>query len=113
MNRFKKAISIIFVLLLVFSLMSGCGYDKSVKGHSKSAGSKAEEISEDAALEIALKDAGFKKSDVKHIKVELDYDDDDDRYEYEVEFKNGKYEYEYNIEPYTGDILEKDKDIDN
>lgn len=70
-------------------------------------------IGEDKALEVALKDAGVKESDVTYKQVHLDYDDDTGRQEYEIEFHVGTTEYEYNVDALTGEITEKDLDNDN
>ena len=114
MKRTGKIISIFCALLMVMSLMAGCANDsskamqKKSKSVSESSSSEAEKIGEDAALEIALKDAGLSESKVKRIKCELDYDDG--RTEYEVEFKKGTTEYNYTIDAFSGEILEKDID---
>ena len=65
----------------------------------------------DDAVSIALKDAGFTADEVQFTKKELDTDDGVQKYE--VEFLNGGYEYEYDIDPTTGAILEKSKDLEN
>ena len=70
-------------------------------------------IGEDKALEIALSDAGLTKDDVTFSAVKLDYEDDRGAYEYEVEFYQGNVEYSYSIDAVTGDIWERDKDIDD
>ena len=121
MKKIGKTISIFCALLMVMSLMAGCGTDKSTKTQKKaveaeeavneSTGSEAGEIGEDAALEIAFKDAGLSESDVERIKCELDYDDG--RTEYEVEFIQGTTEYEYTIDAFSGEILERDIDNDD
>ena len=70
-----------------------------------------EMIGEDRALEIALNDAGLSEGDVSYPNVHLDIDDG--RNEYDVEFHQGNIEYNYSIDPYSGDILEKETDTDN
>ena len=70
---------------------------------------QGEEIGEDAALEIALKDAGLTKDAVDYSNSHLDYDDG--RTEYEVEFRQGNTEYDYTIEAYTGEILERSSEV--
>ena len=72
---------------------------------------QGDEIGEDAALEIALKDAGLTKDEVDYSNSHLDYDDG--RTEYEVEFRQGNTEYDYTIEAYTGDILERSSEVDD
>ena len=85
--------------------------EETVEQNNESAGSEAVEIGEDAALEIALKDAGLAESDVDVTKCKLDYDDG--RTEYEVEFRQGTMEYEYTLDAFTGEILERDIDNDD
>lgn len=61
------------------------------------------------AKEIALKDAGIKKSKAVFTKTKLEKDDG--IYEYEIEFYVGLTEYEYSVNAKTGAITEKDIDI--
>ena len=143
MKKLGRVIGLFCFLLMVLSLMTGCGgadtsgevqeevqeevqdaqeeaveleqeaeeqVEEAVQSND-SAGSEAKEIGEDAALKIALKDAGLSKSEAERIKCELDYDDG--RTEYEIEFHKGTTEYEYTIDAFSGDILEKDIDNDN
>lgn len=63
-------------------------------------------IGKSRAAAVALKDAGFKKSQVKGLEVEVDREDG--RKVYNVEFRAGGYEYEYDIDYYTGKIVDKD-----
>lgn len=83
--------TIIAILILCAFCLSACSLF----------GSKL--IGKDAALEIALKDAGVEKSKAVDIDVELE----SDKYSkwYEVEFDSGKLEYEYSIQAETGEIL--------
>lgn len=60
-------------------------------------------IGEEAALRIALDDAGFNQSQVRDIDVELERSTRGEYYD--VSFEKGVYEYEYRIEAYTGEIL--------
>lgn len=64
-------------------------------------------IGEDAAAEIALKDAGLDKNAVK-LDVELDWEDG--RMVYDVDIKDGRFEYEYEIDARTGEILDAEKE---
>ena len=65
-------------------------------------------ISASKAKSVALKDGGFKKSQVTFKKCKLDVDN---RYVvYDVEFYKGAVEYEYEINAKTGKIISKDKD---
>ena len=69
------------------------------------ASSEAAEIGEEAALGIALEDAGLSESDVNVVRCGLDYDDG--RTEYEIEFYKDRTEYDYTLDAFTGEILEK------
>ena len=128
-----KTIALFCSFLIVMSMFAGCGADikeevqeevseieqeaevavqaEVIDQNNNSAGSEDKEIGEDAALKIALKDAGLKKSDVDRIRCELDYDDG--RTEYEIEFRQGRTEYEYTVDAFSGVILEKDSDYDD
>ena len=60
-------------------------------------------IGEEAALKIALDDAGLTQKQVRDIDVELDRNLSAEYYE--VDFEQGVYEYEYRIEASSGEIL--------
>ena len=79
---------VIAVVLLCALCLSACG---------------SKLIGKDAALDIALKDAGVEKSKA----VDIDVERDSDKYSkwYEVEFHSGKLEYDYMIQAETGEIL--------
>ena len=68
-------------------------------------------IGEEAAKDIALKDAGFAAADVTELKAELDTDDA--VVHYDVDFKNGGKEYDYDIDATTGAIITVDSEIDD
>lgn len=74
-------------------------------------GADDEEVAVDKAKEIAFSDAGIKESDVKGVRVEKDFDDG--RHQYDIDFYAGNKEYDYEIDAYSGDILNKDYDIEN
>lgn len=59
-------------------------------------------ITEEEAVETALKDAGFSRDEVAGLKAELDRDDG--RPEYEIEFFRNGTEYNYDIDAQTGEI---------
>ncbi|AOV08977.1 PepSY domain-containing protein [Sporosarcina ureilytica] len=44
---------------------------------------------------------------------EIELDNDDGRLYYEIEMKDGKYEYELDIDAYTGDVLDFEKDLED
>lgn len=79
---------LIVVVLLCALCLSACG---------------GKLIGKDAALDIALNDAGVEKNKAIDIDVELD----SDKYNkwYDVEFDSGSIEYEYRIQAETGEIL--------
>ena len=66
------------------------------------------DIGKDKAKQIALQDAGVKKSKVKKLKCTLE---NDHVRKYEVTFRTGKYNYEYAILPKTGGVVEMEKKI--
>ena len=68
-------------------------------------------IGEEAAIEIALKDAGFAAGDVAELEAELDADDAVPHYE--VEFKQGGSEYSYSINAATGEIISSNSEVDD
>lgn len=64
---------------------------------------KSTPITQEEALEIAVKDAGFVMDDVFYYDIEKDYEDGAEIYE--VEFQVGHQEYSYEIEVQTGRII--------
>lgn len=82
-------------------------YEKNLKAE-KTSGSVT--VSEEEAVEIALKHAGVSRSDVKKLKAELDRDDLIRHYE--IEFECNGYEYEYDINAKTGKIMSSEKERD-
>lgn len=87
----KKTIMIIAALLLCALCFSACS----------PFGGKL--IGKDAALEIALEDAGVDKKKAVDIDVELETEKFNKWYE--VEFDAGSVEYDYRIQAETGEIL--------
>ena len=67
-------------------------------------------ISKSKAIDIALKHAGLKKSQVRELECELDRENGVQVYE--VSFDYGKYDYDYEINAVSGKIIfsEKEKD---
>ena len=70
---------------------------------SKVEGSKRVILTKDQAIAIAMKQAKGKVTD-------FELDDDDDRKVYEIEIEDGKYEYEFEIDAFTGEVLDFEKD---
>lgn len=130
MKKYISLISVICVMLLIAGMMTACGSNKAdeaqkqaeqaekqaeqaeeqAEQQAEEAQEQAEnkEIGEDAALKIALEDAGLSESDVEVTKNKLDMDDGVT--EYEIEFRKGTVEYDYSIEAFNGKILEKDSE---
>lgn len=72
---------------------------------------KTDTITEDQALDIALKDAGISKDQISYSEVHKDYDDGINKYEVEVHV--GNKEYNYDIAVKGGKILEHEAEIDD
>ena len=68
-------------------------------------------ITSDEAVDVALKKANLKKSELIGLWCELDYDDG--RLVYEVDFSDGKFDYDCNVDAKSGKILNYDKEIDD
>lgn len=84
----------------------------------KSAASTAENdenntsvISVDEAKEIALTDAKLNDITVEYIREKLDYDDG--KAVYDLEFFYDNKEYDYEIDALSGEIIEKDFDVED
>lgn len=69
-------------------------------------------IGAENAKRIALRHAGLSAEKVS-VSVEKETDDDTKQVVYKVELKYGGYEYEYEINAYTGDILDFEKEKDD
>ncbi len=63
-------------------------------------------ITAEDAIEIALKDAGLEKEDIRDLDAELDYDNG--KAHYDVDFEKDDKDYDYEIHAETGKILKKD-----
>ena len=63
-------------------------------------------ITAENAIDIAIKDAGLKKEDVRDLDAELYYDNGDAHYD--VDFEKDDQDYDYEIHAETGKILKKD-----
>lgn len=77
--------------------------EKVLASQGRRGGTALTKIGADAALKIALDDAGLKQNQVRDLDVELERSDRGEYYE--VGFEKGVYEYEYRIDAYTGEIL--------
>lgn len=87
---------------------SGEGYNKGHGGNGDLHACNA--IGKTRALAIVFADAGIAESDAINVKIAYDYDDG--KAEYEIEFMYNNTEYEYDIDAVTGEIIEKDIDLD-
>lgn len=99
-KNFKALSSFVCALALVFSL---------------SVSAFAADISADKAKSVALKDAGYKSSQVSYLYAEPEYDDGVKYYDvsFSVKKSDGKvYEYDYEVRASDGKILEKDYDVE-
>ena len=68
-------------------------------------------ISQDEALEIALKHAGLTRDQVDFVKrIEPDWEHG--RQVFEIPFFQGGFEYEFNVDANNGSILKFEKDWD-
>lgn len=67
-------------------------------------------ITREEAIDIALKHAGFKQSEVINLTAELDREMTHS--EWEVDFDKDNFEYSYDINATTGEIIKNDKEID-
>ena len=116
MNRKRLFVMIAFSVALG---VAGCGNDKS--GHvSAEIQNQTEKqdplrntsiISEEEARRIALTDAQVEAEAVTNIRIKFTVDDG--RQVYDVEFYVTNQEYDYEIDAVTGEITEKDMEIEN
>ena len=96
----KKILSLVLVLIFAVSLC-GCG---AVSTTPK------EKITQERAIAIALDSAKLAKKDVTNI--EADYDADEKRPQWEVTFELWDYEYSYDIDAYSGEVINSEKEKD-
>lgn len=78
---------------------------------SPDGGNQPEALTAAEAKVKALAHAGKRDDEVTFVQVELD--EDDGKIHYDIEFYSGNVEYDYEIDLYTGDVLEYDKDAEN
>ncbi len=88
MNTTKRSVLLILVLAL---FLSGCAF-----GGKKT-------IGKDAALQIAMTDAGVTRAQITDVDVELERAAGSGWYE--VDFESGRTDWEYRIDAYSGEIL--------
>ena len=116
MNRKRLFVMIAFSVALG---VAGCGNDKSgnVSAEIQNQTEKQDPlrntsiISEEEARSIALTDAQVEAEAVTNIRIKFTVDDG--RQVYDVEFYVTNQEYDYEIDAVTGEITEKDMEIEN
>ena len=116
MNRKRLFVMIAFSVALG---VAGCGNDKSgnVSAEIQNQTEKQDPlrntsiISEEEARSIALTDAQVEAVAVTNIRIKFTVDDG--RQVYDVEFYVTNQEYDYEIDAVTGEITEKDMEIEN
>lgn len=69
------------------------------------------DIGRDAAVAVALQDAGVAEADCIELEAEIDYDSSPQHYD--VSFTAGGMEYDYDIDVATGDILTRSQEVDD
>ena len=67
-----------------------------------------QKLTEEQALEIALKHLGFSADQITRLRTE--YEIDDGMPQFDIEFHQGDWEYEFEIHAENGKILSYDKD---
>ena len=95
----RKKVIADLAAVMALGLFTGCG---AVGGN---------DIGRDAALEVALEDAGVSESDTTRLKVSED--NDDGRKIYEIQFDAGEKEYDYEVSASDGKILSADVELIN
>ena len=116
MNR--KRLFVMIAFSVAFGV-AGCGNDKSgnVSAEIQNQTEKQDPlrntsiISEEEARSIALTDAQVEAEAVTNIRIKFTVDDG--RQVYDVEFYVTNQEYDYEIDAVTGEITEKDMEIEN
>lgn len=90
--RKKILAAAVLTTAVVFGVFTGCG--------------NSSDIGRDAALEVALGDAGVSESDATRLRVSEDRDDG--RKVYEIRFDVADKEYDYEIQASNGAIISSD-----
>ncbi len=89
----KKLLSLMLVPLILLTFCA-CG--------------QGDAITADEALNIALKQAGVTREDIRNLESTLDRENG--AAVYEIDFDVGNVEYSYDINAETGAIVERDRD---
>lgn len=98
----KKIITIIIVAVTIVALGAG-----SIFAAEQVAKSSA--IGQEAAQNFAFVDAGILPEEAEQIDVSFDFDDG--RFVYDVEFVANGVKYDYDIDPQTGEVLEREMKV--
>lgn len=85
-------------------------HDAEYIGSSPSGAQSGEQLTPEAAKQLALAHAGVSESDAQRLEIDFDYDDG--RAEYEIEWHVGRTEYSCDVDAYTGEILSFEKELD-
>ena len=112
----KKSFGFVFLILLL-GILSGCqrtGQARRISDPTTRTNATQPAIStatvkitKEEAVEIALKNAGFTKDQIRDLEAELDKEDGS--FHYDVEFEHNDKDYEYKIHAETGKILKAEK----
>lgn len=95
----KKIIALTLSLIFILSLC-GCGVATTPK----------KKITREQAIAIALESAKLAEKDIKNLDADLD--NDEKRPQWEISFDIWDYEYSYDIDAYSGEIINAEKDKD-
>lgn len=103
----KKIWTLILVFALLLPVLAGCQSALAAQHTQEAAPSSARTgITEEAALEIALKDAGLTAQEIRDLEIEMDRDRG--ILHYEVDFEKDGKDHDYEIDAETGEILKKE-----
>lgn len=91
--------------------LTGAILKRETEGKKQTTTQEKKQISKSKAKSLALKHAGVSEKDAYAISLELDRDNG--RVYYEVEFKSGGYEYSCNVDAYSGEISDFEKEFDD
>ncbi len=135
----KKILTVILCLTFVLAL-SACGENKNIGSNMQSGGGMMSEarddvssfvegvesgissmtsmltqsntkLTADEALDIALREAGVGKNEIRELENNLDRENG--ILVYDIEFKSGNTEYSYDINAQTGEIIDREKDLND
>lgn len=68
------------------------------------------ELTRDEALEIALREVGVKRDEIRELEIEKDYENG--ILVYEIDFESGKTEYSFDVNVRTGAIVKAERERD-